>query len=125
MSAIRAAPVAIVFTSGAIASIPPASLSHSFVHHRTLLPTHLSLPLGRKCRLCVRHEMTPMSQVAQKTVAFAICDMRTGERRPEGCGVIQMCGEIFRPCDSDRYMVPSCYLVEHTDISSDVSFRLV
>jgi hypothetical protein len=41
-----------------------------------------------------------------------ICDMRTGERRPEDCGVIQMCGEIFQPpaIPIDTWCPPAIWL---------------
>ena len=38
----------------------------SFIHDRTLLPRHHSLSsTGRKCHLCVRYNVLPMSQAAK------------------------------------------------------------
>src|ERR1700731_2595014 len=49
--------------SSAIAS-PASHKLQSFIHYRTLLPRHHSLPSkGRKCHLCVRYNVLPMSQV--------------------------------------------------------------
>ena len=38
----------------------------SFVHPRALLPRHYFLPKGKKCNLCVRYDLLPMSGVAQE-----------------------------------------------------------
>src|SRR4030081_2886361 len=51
--------------SSAIVS-PASHKLQPFIHYRTLLPRHHSLPSkGRKCHLCVRYNVLPMSQVAQ------------------------------------------------------------
>src|ERR1700723_2769944 len=43
---------------------------HSLIHHRTLLPRHRSLPsTRRKCHLCVRYDVLPMSQAAHFCLA--------------------------------------------------------
>ena len=54
----------------------PASYKlQTFIHYRTLLPRHHSLPKkGKKCNLCVRYDLLPMSRVAhhcRNAVAFA------------------------------------------------------
>src|ERR1700675_3865152 len=47
---------------------PGSHKLQSFIHDRTLLPRHHSLPsTGRKCHLCVRYNVLPMSQAAQIT----------------------------------------------------------
>src|SRR5882724_5529981 len=39
-----------------------------FIHHRTLLPRHHSLPKNRrKCYPCVRYDVLPMSQAAHRS----------------------------------------------------------
>src|ERR1700733_13461968 len=47
---------------------PASHELHSLIHHRTLLPRHRPLPITeRKCHLCVRYDVLPMSQAAHKT----------------------------------------------------------
>jgi hypothetical protein len=44
---------------------PASHKLQSFIHYRTLLPRHKSLPVtGRKCHPCVRYNVLPMSQAA-------------------------------------------------------------
>ena len=53
----------------------------SFVHHRTLLPRHHSLPIEeRKCYPCVRYVLSPMCQAAQpaQTLREFAASPRTG-----------------------------------------------
>src|SRR5882757_1554879 len=48
-----------------LAGEPASHKLQPFIHYRTLLPRHHSLPFTRrKCHLCVRYNVLPMSQVA-------------------------------------------------------------
>src|SRR6266700_2500774 len=51
-----------------LAGEPASHELQPFIHHRTLLPRHHSLPKNRrKCHPCVRYDVLPMSQAAQST----------------------------------------------------------
>src|SRR3984893_2807364 len=76
-----------------LAGQPASHKLQSLIHYRTLLPRHHSLPSkGRKCHLCVRYNVLPMSQAAhsnygailtflpsrdvpQKTVLSTVCQL--------------------------------------------------
>src|ERR1700730_13454414 len=52
-----------------LAGYPASHKLKSFIHHRTLLPRHHSLPQkGKKCNLCVRYDLLPMCRVAHNTL---------------------------------------------------------
>src|SRR5580704_2762097 len=54
-----------------LAGEPASHKLQSFVHYRTLLPRHHSLPKkGRKCNLCVRYDLLPMCRVAHKRTEY-------------------------------------------------------
>src|ERR1700730_7878921 len=55
-----------------LAGSPASHKLQSFVHYRTLLPRHHSLPKKReKCNLCVRYDLLPMCRVAHNDLASA------------------------------------------------------
>src|SRR5215470_9134869 len=61
----------------AIAS-PASHKLHPLVQRRTLLPRHNhSLPEGRKCYLCVRYDVLPMSPAAHVYLVHRSFDFRS------------------------------------------------
>src|SRR6266567_5146804 len=52
-----------------LAGWPASHELQPFIHHRTLLPRHHSLPKNRrKCHPCVRYDVLPMSQAAHSWI---------------------------------------------------------
>src|SRR5713101_2918410 len=62
-----------------LAGSPASHKLQPFVHHRTLLPRHHSLPQKKekKCNLCVRYDLSPMSRVAHSRLPGVVPQIST------------------------------------------------